>query len=272
MPTNNMARPLPREGQKDYAFSLKVKQVPGFKLGAVFSYLVLVFLGIVPPLGAQNLLSIPGDSTLKEFYFASPGVLYPKEGDSLQGIIHFSFLEGNVHLSRTNNKGKRRTETFKPKSLHSFHLDSLDGLYFEVVKVKATLGSKEVICQNLTPGVYGLVKLYRQFITQGLLTLAVDGKVLGNWEYSVLLPGEEKVMNLQELKLNPMHKKLPAYLSDCPILADKVARQEEGYTFQGNVFQISQSLRQAQAEGASSQDELRLSIYMRIAEEYNTCQ
>lgn len=272
MLTNNYLLCFLKGSQPNYAFLSKNL---GPRKAVLAKVLLLLLLGGSP---FSEALQAQQDSTdiyyqiVKEYEYKAPGTLYTPEGDSLRGHLHYSFLGQSVYIERRNHRGKMRVTKYNTKTLRAFRLDTLEGLYFEVVQKSSLLGGKRIICQNLTPGVYGLVKLYRQFLSDGLLTIVRDGKIEGSWEYSVLLPGQEKVIPLQDLKLNPMHKKLTRYLHDCPPLAEKVAQQVEGYTVSNNRFKLSSAGEQAYQEAALSLDELRLKVYLRIAEEYNNCQ
>lgn len=214
-------------------------------------------------------------SEFDKYDYEAKGTLFPYEGEPITGVLEYSFLGGDkVYLQVINEKGKLKKEKFDSRDIKGFHLDTLGGMAFEVVKSYAIGGGRGSFYQNITPNGGEKIKLYRTFITEGLVTTATADGVDGRWEFAALFPGEEKVISLEDIRVKPMEKKLPKkYLSDCPELAKKVENKEEGYYLETNPLKFSKLIKQAKENGGiSDQYQIRCNIYSKIISEYNSCQ
>lgn len=223
-------------------------------MNKTIQYLFLGYLLLI-----TSIIYAQSDSPFDKYTYISQGKIYPNEGEPITRKLGYSFLAKNLYVFRED--GKR--EKLKPKEIKGFTLDTLGVMDF-VVKQGA-------IYQNITPNDGKEVRLYKKFISQGLVTYAIEDEVQGDWQYFLDFPDKKNVLSIDDIRVS-IHKTLPRYLGACPELAKKVSQRQEGYKYEGNPLKVKKVMKQALLNSEKDAPENpKAGLYLKILREYYNC-
>ena len=210
------------------------------------------------------------NNSLQKYRHVSMGTVYITATDSVRGKLTYDEVSDKLSLVQ---EGKDRK--FNPNEVLGFRLDSLDQHYESQATADVVGGGSKSFYLNLTPNKGQRLKVYRslQLDADLLGTKIVGGDVVGSYEYGVLLPGTTKVTGITQLKLTPYYKKMPAYVKDCPALAEKITAKQQGYTYGkgglgGLMTPTTGEIKRPVDDRATNE---ALQVMLRIAQEYNAC-
>jgi len=198
-------------------------------------FLLVVTLGLSLSAYAQNSFST------SSFDLKSEGVLYITETDSVVGTISYSELSsGHVLVADASGKNK------KYSAKESIRFKTVNPLRIYLSVKSDGLDKSMMFYEDITPGGGKKLKLVKAFIQDGLLV--TGGTVKGEWEQQLYHPATKKLMGSS-------FKKIAEQLKDCPALADKIGKKEDGYYF-----------------GMLALPAQKETVYNNILKDYNNCQ
>jgi hypothetical protein len=178
------------------------------------------------------------------------GVVLLTNGDTLKGELVYWPNKNERAWIDVGNKHKGRRE-IHPNEVRFFHFTSLNRS-FEADQEVYESGKKSdsAFYERLNP-LNSKFRIYQQFSSTGKI---VGGKLEGHNNYFVCIPGHLTITGLSAKALRPFNEKLPAFLTDCPVLSDKVKNEEKGYKIP-----------------AITNNYKRLEVLNKIAAEYEDC-
>lgn len=178
--------------------------------------------------------------------FLGEGSMIMEDGTEVTGTVGYWYV--NPSVVRFKGEGEDKETKYKVGEVKSF---VVDGRNFIRIKAKDAIGTNPyTFAEMLTPPDQKMaLLLYQQQPAVG-----ADGQHPITKTYYVQIPNDEQVYPAGDIKFMPLHKKMSKIVSDCPELAEKIAKKEKGYNY-----------------GVVSSDEMRADILTTIIEEYNAC-
>lgn len=165
------------------------------------------------------------------------------DGKELKGIVRYSPMwPSYLEIQEVDSPDFRKV---KFKEIKTFIIGDQKWLKKDV---KGVVGfNDDYFLQQLSPDTQK-IKLFK-YEQQNPNTYEMEEET-----YYVLLPNQENVISIGDMKLLPFNKKFPKYIEDCPTLAKKIEKKENGYAIK-----------------MISSDISKLKVYMKVSEEYQNC-
>ncbi len=191
-------------------------------------------------------LSIFGFSQTMEpaIISSGKGTVFMLDGSQLEGEITFNHTwQMNIKLNTPDGEQK-----IKFKEMNGFVIG--DERYTKISSGALSLGDDQIFAKCLTPENFK-ISIY-EHISQGV----VGTNYLHETErsYFVKFPSDEKIRSLNDVYFTPFNKKVSKLVEDCPALSKKILDKENDYKL-----------------GMISTPELKLELFLRIANEYQQC-
>jgi hypothetical protein len=89
---------------------------------------------------------------------------------------------------------------------------------------------------------------------------------------AVRLPGSAKLVEIEDNRLHPMHKKLPDTLMRCPTLVEKLSNKDPGFWYEYNKPTLNPFKLFKQAANFEKYSKNALQVWKRLVETYNACE
>jgi hypothetical protein len=153
------------------------------------------------------------------------GVVLLINGDTLRGeIVYWPHKNFRAWID-VGSRGKGRRE-IHPGEVKFFHFNTLNRSFESEQEIfENGKKSDSAFYERLNP-LNTKFRIYQQFSSSGKM---VGGKLEGNNNLFISIPGQLTITQLSSKPIRPFNEKLPAYLVDCPALAEKVKNEEKGY-------------------------------------------
>ena len=173
------------------------------------------------------------------------GLIQLKEGNEIKGVVKYSPQNPNNVWIQEDGK---KWEKYKNKEVAAFKVE--DKIFHSKVNKGAVATNPNYFMELLVPEDYK-IKVYRY---QEQSSLLVGGNYEVTTEYFVEFPEQDEVLGTGSMKLMPFHKKGVKYVESCPDLVKKISGKESGYKI-----------------GMISNDEMKASVLIKVAEDYQNC-
>jgi len=178
--------------------------------------------------------------------------LYELNGKGVIELVDGTLIEGDIYYNASNAgrvkitvSGEDEQTKYKVNEVARFTVGDIEYLN---MTPSGVIGNGGIFVTLISNKEYD-IKIYKYYIQNKDL---VYSYYVDEITYYVQLPNEEKLIDINDMKLTPFHKKLPKYIADCTELCEKISKKEKGYKI-----------------GMLTTLDKKLEIYKKIAEEYN---
>ncbi len=176
--------------------------------------------------------------------YKGQGKLITNTGETYTGLVFYA-------LSRP----RRVTVVLEDKTEKVFNYDdtkefNIGDRQYYTIRVKI-LGNPNTFAQLLNPESSGFIKLYRN---EQQPTIVTNKDFTITTSYFIGIKDQEYAMAAGDIKLMPFNKKMSEIVKDCPALATKILEKQDGYKL-----------------GMISNDLMRMTVFQKIAKEFDEC-
>lgn len=179
--------------------------------------------------------------------YKGPGKVVLSSGETLTGLVDYELTQpGRVHILPD---GLDKWAKYKSDEVKEFTVDGKNYLPYKVKGGEVQIGNTFLFLRLMVPADYKLKIL----VSETLPPVYSAGDPPDKMYYAVI-PGDETAYALSDLKFTPF-KKMAGYLSDCQDIVDKINSKDKDHFVP-----------------LASTDEIKLKIFLNVANTYQICQ